>query len=391
MSGGERQVASLKGRLRGSELEDKMEADCETEVPSYRASFESAVAPFVDGEAMAEARPTEIIERATEAAREMLGMEMAYLAGVRDGIQECRAVAGGGSFGIVAGQRTPHSGTYCEMMLDGRLDNVVSDSASDPRVRGLEVTASFGVRSYVGVPVVLSDGSTYGTFCCISHEPNFDLRTRDVQFMRVLARLIADQLQRAEHDAEQRRLAIMSSGTSALLAALSARDGYTEAHSVAVVETALMVGTKLGLESAAIGDLESAALLHDIGKIGVPDVILRKPGKLTEDEWVEMRRHPEIGERIIAGMAALAHLAPVIRAEHERYDGGGYPDGLAGEEIPLASRIVFVCDAYHAMTSDRPYRTALGKRAAIRELNHNAGTQFCPKTVAAINALSDAL
>jgi HD-GYP domain-containing protein (c-di-GMP phosphodiesterase class II) len=100
-----------------------------------------------------------------------------------------------------------------------------------------------------------------------------------------------------------------------------------------------------------------------------------------------MRRHPEIGERIVAAMPPLAHLAPMIRAEHERWDGGGYPDGLAGEEIPLASRIVFACDSYHAMTSDRPYRAAMPKSVAAAELRANAGTQFCPRAVGAIERL----
>jgi HD-GYP domain-containing protein (c-di-GMP phosphodiesterase class II) len=123
--------------------------------------------------------------------------------------------------------------------------------------------------------------------------------------------------------------------------------------------------------------------MHDIGKLGVSDAILRKPGTLTEAEWVEMRRHAEIGEHIIASTPELAHLAPTIRADHERWDGAGYPDGLAGEQIPLASRIVFVSDAYHAMTSERPYRAPLTPTEARGELERNAGSQFCPTVVAA--------
>jgi len=169
---------------------------------------------------------------------------------------------------------------------------------------------------------------------------------------------------------------------TALLAALEARDGYTQAHSSAVVALTTVVGRQLGLAGEALADLENAALLHDIGKIGIPDAILNKPGRLNDEEWDEIRRHSEIGEQIVAS-GPLAHLAPVIRAEHERWDGKGYPDGLKGEEIPLASRIVFVCDAYHAMTSDRPYRKAMSHDDALAELARNAGTQFCPVTVAA--------
>jgi HD-GYP domain-containing protein (c-di-GMP phosphodiesterase class II) len=105
---------------------------------------------------------------------------------------------------------------------------------------------------------------------------------------------------------------------------------------------------------------------------------------VEEAEWRLVRRHPEVGERTVASVGSLAHLAPAVRAEHERWDGKGYPDGLSGEEIPLASWIVLACDAYHAMTSDRPYREAMGREAAMEELERNAGAQFCPRTVAAL-------
>ncbi len=138
--------------------------------------------------------------------------------------------------------------------------------------------------------------------------------------------------------------------------------------------------------------VEQAALLHDVGKIGIPDAILNKKGALDEAEWEVMKTHPEIGERMAALTDGLAHLAPILRAEHERWDGGGYPVGLSGEEIPLGSRIVLVCDAYHAMTSDRPYRKAMPGSAALEELRKNAGTQFCPYTVEALlAALSEGL
>jgi HD-GYP domain-containing protein (c-di-GMP phosphodiesterase class II) len=130
--------------------------------------------------------------------------------------------------------------------------------------------------------------------------------------------------------------------------------------------------------------LEFGSLLHDIGKIGVPDAILRKAGGLTAAEWAEMRRHPEIGERIVRSMPALTHLAPVIRAEHERWDGEGYPDGLRSVEIPAPARIVLACDAFHAITSDRPYRAALPVETALAEIERNAGTQFDPDVAAAV-------
>ncbi|HTU79064.1 MAG TPA: diguanylate cyclase [Solirubrobacteraceae bacterium] len=178
--------------------------------------------------------------------------------------------------------------------------------------------------------------------------------------------------------------ALRASTISALLSALHARDFYTTDHSHAVVSLALAVGRELSLDSQQLLDLESVALLHDIGKIGICDAVLRKPEQLSDAEWTEMRRHPDIGADIVAGMPSIAYLAPAVRAEHERWDGRGYPNRLEGERIPLLSRIVFVCDAYHAMTSDRPYRRALGHEAALREINDNAGSQFCPRSALAL-------
>jgi HD-GYP domain-containing protein (c-di-GMP phosphodiesterase class II) len=131
-------------------------------------------------------------------------------------------------------------------------------------------------------------------------------------------------------------------------------------------------------------DVESVAMLHDVGKIAIPDGVLRKEGPLDEAEWELMRQHPVAGEQIVAATPPLAYLAPSIRAEHERWDGGGYPDGLAGDQIPIASRIVLACDAYHAMTSDRPYRRARPEDEARAELRRCAGTQFDPAVVAAL-------
>ena len=331
----------------------------------------------------------EIIERAAEAAREMLGMDMAYVADTRGGLQDYRAVTGDAeSFGAAVDRPLPLEGTYCERMLDGRLDNIVRDASRDAQVCELDITEQAGIGSYIGVPIVMSDGEVYGSFCCLSHDPDPALRERDVRFMEVFARLIADQLKREEVEAESRRAELTAANVHALLAALEARDGYTESHSQAVVELALAVAGNLGLSGQELLDIENAALLHDIGKIGVPDAVLHKPGKLTEDEWELMRRHPVVGEQIVASMKTLAHLAPVVRAEHERWDGGGYPDGLSGEAIPLSSRIILVSDAYHAMTSDRPYRKALAPEVALAELERNTGTQFCPVTVkAALGAL----
>ena len=168
---------------------------------------------------------------------------------------------------------------------------------------------------------------------------------------------------------------------SALTAALEARDGYTSEHSSATVGLTQAVGRRLGLDRDALRELAHIAALHDIGKLGVPTDIIRKPGPLTAEEWATMREHSSIGERILKAVPDLVGIARAVRHGHERWDGRGYPDRLAGEEIPLTSRIVFICDAYDAMTSDRPYRPAMSPEEAIRELRAGAGTQFDPQVV----------
>ena len=170
----------------------------------------------------------------------------------------------------------------------------------------------------------------------------------------------------------------------ALVAALEAKDAYTAEHARSVVEQAERVGRRLGLDDAALRDLRFAAVFHDIGKIAVPEAILAKPGPLTSEEREVMERHTIAGEQILAPVEFLTGVRVLVRHEHERWDGAGYPDKLAGEAIPLGSRIILACDALHAMTSDRPYRSALPLDEAIAELRRHAGTQFDPRVVEAL-------
>ena len=170
----------------------------------------------------------------------------------------------------------------------------------------------------------------------------------------------------------------------ALAAALDAKDRHTEAHSRETSALARAVGRRLGLADDRLRFLEYAALLHDVGKIGIPGYIVNKPGPLDEEEMAIMREHPVIGERILASVPFLKPIRPIVRAEHERWDGQGYPDKLVGADIPIEARIVHACDALQAMSSDRPYRPALPRARRLEELRAQAGRQFDPDVVRAL-------
>ena len=171
----------------------------------------------------------------------------------------------------------------------------------------------------------------------------------------------------------------------ALTAALETRDSETHGHSERVVTYSLRLGREYGLNREEMKSLEFGSLLHDIGKIGVPDLILRKPGKLTDEEWVRMREHPMHGQQILRGIEFLKGPARVVGQHHEKWDGSGYPLGLSGEDIDVCARIFQVADAFDAITSDRVYRKGKSYEAAAAELEEWAGKQFDPKVVAAFH------
>jgi putative nucleotidyltransferase with HDIG domain len=165
---------------------------------------------------------------------------------------------------------------------------------------------------------------------------------------------------------------------------LAARDRYTYEHSKDVAELAAEIARKLGLHEDQIEQIRSAAIIHDIGKIGVPDEILRKPGPLSADEWEVMKRHPDIGADLIKDLEMYTDIAEIVRHEHERWDGSGYPKGLKGEEIPLGARIVAAADIYNALTTDRPYRPAYSHEEAVRMLREMRGTTLDPRVTDAL-------
>lgn len=199
-----------------------------------------------------------------------------------------------------------------------------------------------------------------------------------------VARTLFKRAQDTADLAEQRAVELAAALDATLLAlgsALDLRDTETEGHARRVARNALAIAVRLGLSHDEAETIERGAYLHDIGKIGVPDAVLRKAGPLDQSEWTLMRRHPYLGAQILMRIPFLRPAAALVAAHHERWDGAGYPLGLKGEKIPLGARIFAVADAYDAMTSDRPYRAGLPPADALAEVQRNAGSQFDPVIV----------
>ncbi|WP_217914649.1 HD domain-containing phosphohydrolase [Miltoncostaea marina] len=206
-------------------------------------------------------------------------------------------------------------------------------------------------------------------------------RGADAALTALSGRLVeAMQREIAREQRDARRLEESFTATiHALATAAEARDGATDAHLTRVAEGAVELGRALGMRARELETLRSGARLHDVGRIGVADAVLGKPGRLTDEEMAEMRRHADIGAGIVGEVPGLRPCVPVVRHHHERWDGRGYPDGLAGEDIPLAARVVAVVDAYDAMTSDRPHRRGMDAREALARVAADRGRQFCPR------------
>jgi putative nucleotidyltransferase with HDIG domain len=176
---------------------------------------------------------------------------------------------------------------------------------------------------------------------------------------------------------------------ASLAAAVDARDHSTERHAERVTELAVELGRWMGLTDAELHELERGALLHDVGKIGISDTILLKPGDLTDEEWAEMRKHPEIGFRMLRSVSFLEDALPVVLHHHERWDGTGYPDRMRGSEIPLSARLFAVVDAYDAITADRPYRSGSSHEVAMSRIRDSSGSHFDPDVVAVFDELME--
>ena len=265
-------------------------------------------------------------------------------------------------------------------VLESGLPSAIStdDAGADPAE--LFVLKEMEMQSVLIVPLII-ETLTWGLI------EVYDTRTRVFSGAeRYLSELAATHIGAlvAGFEHEERAQRLYRETLASLSNALEAKDAVTSQHTEEVVRLAVGVAAELELELEAVRSVELGAVLHDIGKVRVPEAILNKPGPLTDEEWLVMKTHPEIGEHILRPIQSLQGILPIVRHHHERWDGTGYPDGLSGRAIPLGARIVAVCDAYRAMTENRPYRAALSISEARDELEAGAGTQFDADCVKAL-------
>jgi diguanylate cyclase (GGDEF)-like protein len=246
-----------------------------------------------------------------------------------------------------------------------------------------EVAKIEGAPSIKGKCLALAplhlDGARLGCVAAVAEPGHFETSGRRMRLLAGIAHQakLAIQNARSFQSLEETFL----STVEALANALEANDEYTSSHARWITDMALEVGRELGLDAKTLKRLELGALFHDIGKIGIPQTILSKEGPLSPEERAIIETHPELGERILSPISRLEDVRPIVRHCHERWDGNGYPDQRAAEDIPIEARVILVCDAFHAMTTDRPYRRRLPIEEAYRRLRENAGTQFDPKVV----------
>ncbi|MCE5197443.1 MAG: HD domain-containing phosphohydrolase [Armatimonadota bacterium] len=252
-------------------------------------------------------------------------------------------------------------------------------------ISGIEFTRTVS-HMHPNLPIVVITG-----FCDVDaareslRSGASDFITKPLEISR-LPIILENNLQRKKIEAQKllkHRAEVLFKAIKALAAAIDAKSHYTGCHSARMAGLCLEIGKEMGLNSERLKTLELAAHIHDVGKIGTPDAVLTKPGKLTDDEWADILKHPSMGADFLSGIDELAEVATIVRHHHEHVDGSGYPDGLKGNAIPPLARILAVADAFEAMTSNRPYRKAISYEEAVEELQVNAGTQFDVAVVSA--------
>ena len=324
--------------------------------------------------------PEEVLGRSAEVTARVLGTRRAALWIEEEA--EPRDLIARASFGFTreddpAGRRR-FSSELAHAWLE-RTDPFVLEPAD---IEAVPVAAEMGVARVVVAPLKLEGNRVAALTATIGDR---QLDDRQLALLAGLAHQAKLAIESAEHYESLERTFV--STVAALANALEANDEYTSSHARWITDMSLLVGKELGLDRDAMKRLEFGALFHDIGKIGIPSEILQKPGPLTDEEFEIVKEHPELGEKILEPIDRLADVRPIVRACHERWDGLGYPDGKSGLDIPIEARIVLVCDAFHAMTTDRPYRDRLPDEEAVRRLRESSGTQFDPTVVDAFSRL----
>jgi diguanylate cyclase (GGDEF)-like protein len=328
--------------------------------------------------------PEDVLGRSVEVTTRVLATDRAALWIEEEG--EPHELVARASFGYPrdldpAGRRRRYPRAVAHTWLEGAEPFVLEPSD----MAAIEDAETDGLSRYVVAPLKLENNRVGALVATIG------ARMLDDRQMRLLAGLAHQAklaIESAEHYMSLERTFV--STVAALANALEAKDDYTASHARWITDMSMLVGRELNLDRDALKRLELGALFHDIGKIGIPSEILQKPGPLTDEEFEIVKEHPELGEKILAPIERLEDVRPIVRACHERWDGLGYPDGKSGTDIPVEARVVLVCDAFHAMVTDRPYRGALPHEEAVSRLREASGTQFDPTAVNAFVRLYEA-
>ena len=325
-----------------------------------------------------------VLALALEKAEELCRAETSSIWELDDERQELFfRIVRGRAAGDIRDLRVPvGQGIAGSVARSGRAE-LVNDVGSDPRWRG-DASDEFDTRAILAVPLV-AHGRVVGVLQLLNPVGKSAFSTDDLRRMRLFAGPLANAIENARLY-EAKKLQFLDTVT-ALAEAIEKRDPYTGGHVRRVVVYSLLLGRELGLDAIELEDLRLAATLHDVGKIAVPDQVLRKPAPLDAEEAKVMRQHAVDGADIVSRVRGLRPLLPGVRSHHERIDGRGYPDGLAGDAVPRPARIIAVADAYDAMTTSRPYRQGIAGAAARAEIERGAGSQHCPQVVAAYLAL----
>lgn len=271
----------------------------------------------------------------------------------------------------------PDDRGVCGHVFQTRKPVRVADTLSDPRfARDIADETGYYPRSMLGVPVMRNTGECVGVLQVMDRRADY-FEKNDIALLEAIAVQVAVSLENARlHQAQVRQF---NGFVRAFSAALDARDHLTARHSINVANYAMGIALEMKVPDDEVECLRIAGLLHDIGKIGVPETVLTKPGKLTEEEFAWIRRHPEIGHRILKDIPQLHDILPGVLYHHERFDGRGYPEGIAGDDIPLVARVISLADAFDAMSSTRTYRPTLSRPDVLKEIVDCAGTQFDPE------------